>query len=413
MIEGISQYRQGRKRSRRVRLTLLLIILAVTTALGVLHQFPVGFRPASVDALCPFGGLEALYSLLSGAPLVAKIAASSFALLIATVVVALLFRRSFCGNICPLGTLQELAEMARRKLRIRRLELPAGFDRIARYLKYLVLVAVVALSAYFGELVIRPYDPWVAYQHLASAELLTALAAGLVVLVVTLVGSFFSDRFFCKYACPMGAFLGLLGKVGATRIRRDANLCTSCHACDRACPMNLTISTASTVTSAECIACNQCVNSCPVPGALSPEVGLPAGRKARKLRPMTVTLATAALFAAVVVGATLLGQFGWTAPTVLEAAAASAFDAAMIKGSDTFADVSLASGLPLQAFADRFGLSEEQLRGAIKEAAHASNGGFDTEAVRLFVAESGAPAAGGAPAEGAPRVGAGEGADHS
>lgn len=419
MGKAIIGNRIDRRRARRNRLLVLIGVLVVTSAAGVLHQFPIGARPPGVDALCPFGGLEALYALIASGSLLAKIASSSFVLLVATILIALLFRRSFCGNICPLGTLQELAGRLGKRLFHRRFTLPARVDRGARYLKYAVLALVVFLSAAFGTLVIRPYDPWVAYQHLTSTELLSGSLVGLVLLIVMLAASLFYDRFFCKYLCPMGAFLALVGKLGAWRVRRNPTTCTSCGACDRACPMNIKVSKAEAVTSAECIACNLCVTSCPVPGALEGSLGRKTYRKpsARPqdaaaggvgamrhalrvpvpIRPTAVSLLSLLSLLLVAAGATLAGQFQWAIPSIAERSVASGIiDPAQIKGSDTFQDVARASGIAESRFAERFGLLEADLTLPIKEAAHREGSGFDVDAVRGFVAAElgqGVPAA--------------------
>ena len=72
-----------RTRAKVVRMTLLIAILAMSTTLGILHQVS-GVKPVSVDALCPFGGIESLWSVISTGTLLAKIAWSSFILLGAT-----------------------------------------------------------------------------------------------------------------------------------------------------------------------------------------------------------------------------------------------------------------------------------------------------------------------------------------
>lgn len=102
---------------------------------------------------------------------------------------ALLFRRSFCGQICPLGFLQELFGGLGRKIFRRTFEMPAILDRPARYLKYIVLVVFVGMAWTAADLPVRPYDPWAAWQHLTSAEVLTDVSIGLVVLGVALVDS--------------------------------------------------------------------------------------------------------------------------------------------------------------------------------------------------------------------------------
>ena len=61
-------------------------------------------------------------------------------------VLSVLFRRAYCGYICPLGALQELFMMAGRKWlppKIRSLRIPAGVDRVLKYVKYLVLAGFV------------------------------------------------------------------------------------------------------------------------------------------------------------------------------------------------------------------------------------------------------------------------------
>ncbi len=43
--------------AKSVRLTILMMVLAISTGVGLLHQFS-DLKPVSVDALCPFGGIE-------------------------------------------------------------------------------------------------------------------------------------------------------------------------------------------------------------------------------------------------------------------------------------------------------------------------------------------------------------------
>jgi polyferredoxin len=165
-------YDKSDKRSQRafraLRLAVRAALLALSTALGLMHQFQRGTRPVGVDALCPFGAIEAAYTLLASGSLMERVSWSSFALLLATVLAALLFRRVFCGKICAFGTLQELFARLGKGLFRRRFVVPESADKPARCLKYAVLAGTVAASAIAGQLFIRPYDPWATYQHLFS-----------------------------------------------------------------------------------------------------------------------------------------------------------------------------------------------------------------------------------------------------
>lgn len=376
------------KRNRMVRLGVLIAGLIVITVLGYLHQHGTT-KPAGVDALCPFGGIETFWSLVTSGALLQRIAVSSVVLLGAVVLVAVVFRRSFCGYICPLGAIQELFGKLGRKLFGKRfkLEVPAAIDRPARYLKYVVLAGIALWTWQAGALVIRAYDPWVAYMHLSSSELLAEFSIGAAILGITVVGSLLYDRFFCKYACPMGAFLGLITRFSLFKVRRNEDLCIDCGLCDKACGLNVKVSTATTVTSPECINCNECVNACPVQGALEVSAGKQPERRT-VLSPMMVLGAVGVIIAATIGLATAAGAFAWTVPSLSETVEQSGgtFDVNEIKGRMSFMEISEATGIPAEEFQTRFGISAAEMETPIKDLT--ATYGFDVHTdVRVFVAE--------------------------
>ncbi|GEA30585.1 4Fe-4S binding protein [Clostridium diolis] len=57
--------------------------------------------------MCPYGGLESLYNLIFGGTFIDKIFSGTIIIFVITLIIALIFRRSFCGLICPFGALQE------------------------------------------------------------------------------------------------------------------------------------------------------------------------------------------------------------------------------------------------------------------------------------------------------------------
>jgi polyferredoxin len=385
-------------RHRVIRWVVLGLVLVAVATVAFLHQHPVfGWTPPGVDALCPFGGVEGLWALASTGDLMTKVAASSFILLVAGVGVTILFRRAFCGQLCPLGTLQGAAAGLGKRLWKRKLTLPAVLDKPLRWLKYLVLAVLTALTWVAGTLVVRPYDPWVAFMHLTSAELWTGFGVGAVILFGSLAASLVYDRFFCKYLCPMGALYGLVSKLGLYRVRRDETKCIDCGKCDKACPVDLPVSKGKDVTSAECLACGLCVNACPAQGALAI-----AGPKNATISPLFLTLATVAVFALVVAVTAVPGWFAVstkslgeevkasqtsavTAPAAQTEAVPPKFDPDLIKGRNTFTEVAEQTGIPAQEFATKFGVAEASLGKPIKDSTAA--GGFTMGDVRNFVAE--------------------------
>jgi len=131
--------------------------------------------------------------------------------------------------------------------------------------------------------VFETYDPYFALFNLWSAELAWQAAA---ILAATLVLSLLVERPFCKYMCPYGAVQGVFNLFRIFRIRRVAKTCIDCKACDRACPMNIEVSTSGVVRDHQCITCMECTSerACPVkdtvdlvpPGPAKPKAALAA-----------------------------------------------------------------------------------------------------------------------------------------
>jgi NAD-dependent dihydropyrimidine dehydrogenase PreA subunit len=375
----------AQRTSRTIRLAVLGVGLAVITGIGIAHQN--GVPVVGVDALCPFGGIETLWALITSATLIQRIAASAVILLVVVLATALIFRRAFCGYICPLGAVQEFAgKIGLALFKGKRPQVPSALDRPARFLKYGVLIFFTVWSWQAASLVIRPYDPWVAWMHLTSKELLAEFSIGLIVLGVSIVGSVVYDRFFCKYLCPMGAFLGAISRVSIFKVRREADTCTNCKACDKVCPVNVKVSEAVVVNDAECINCNECVNVCPVSDTLVVSAG--SAPTARKLAPTAVLGLTVALIALGIGLPTVTGSFAWTMPTLEKAVEKSGgtINVEEIRGSMTFAEISKVTGIPETAFQEKFGVAPAEMNTKIKDLA--ATYGFDVHTdVREFIAQ--------------------------
>lgn len=224
---------------------------------------------ASLHSLCPFGGVVTIYQYATTGTFVQKIHESAFILMVIGFVLAILFGPVFCGWICPFGSIQEWVGKLGRKIFKRRYNffIPAKIDRILRYLRYLVLGWVIYMTAASATLVFAAFDPYFALFNFWSSEL---AIGGLVVLLVTLAGSLFIDRPWCKYACPYGAVLGITNLVRIFRIRRIPGTCKLDRACDIYCPMNIKVSEKTIIRDHQCISCLECTSEarCPAAGTV-------------------------------------------------------------------------------------------------------------------------------------------------
>ena len=120
-------------------------------------------------------------------------------------VTALLFGPIWCGLLCPFGALQELLSRAGRRLGLRSYP-DRRVDQVARYLKYLLLALMLIAVWLSGDTLWAAFDPMQrVFGGLAGWMLVLASAA--------LLGSLVYVRFWCRYFCPLGAFLALGNKV--------------------------------------------------------------------------------------------------------------------------------------------------------------------------------------------------------
>ncbi|WP_319415747.1 4Fe-4S binding protein [Marispirochaeta aestuarii] len=268
--------RKGISLRRVVQIFFLLLI----TLIAVNHtleergiEIPL-VGSASLHAVCPFGGVVSIYQYAAAGTFTKKIHESSFILMIIVFALALAFGPVFCGWICPLGTVQEFISRIGRRIFGKRHNsfIPRAADRYLRYLRYLVLGWVIYATAVSGVLVFADYDPYYALFNFWTGEV---AVSAFVILALVLLAALFVERPFCKYACPYGAVLGLFNIVRVFGIKRNTDTCINCRACDRACPMNIQVSTAGRVRDHQCISCLECSSetACPVPATVELAAG--------------------------------------------------------------------------------------------------------------------------------------------
>lgn len=245
------------------------LLVALTTAGKALSEAGINLpflSDVSLHAICPFGGVVSIYNFVTVGTFVQKIHESAFVLMGIVLVLSVLFGPAFCGWVCPFGSLQEWIGKLGRKLFDKRYNnlIPPRVDRVLRYLRYVVLALVVYMTATTAKLMFQEIDPYYALFNFYTGEV---TVAAFTVLGLTMALSLVVERPWCKYACPYGALLGVFNLFRLFGIRRKASSCINCGACDRACPMNIKVSTAKTVRNHQCISCMKCTSeqACPVP----------------------------------------------------------------------------------------------------------------------------------------------------
>lgn len=256
-------------------------------------------RPPGVEGFLPISALMSVYYfLISGE--IHSVHPSGFFILLAVIGVSLVFGKSFCSWICPVGFLSEsLGDFGDKiwlRLFKRRLKIPRFLDYPLRSLKYLLLAFFVyAIFFTMTELALKVFldsD----YNKVADIKMYYFFAEisrfSLIVISVLFVLSIFIRNFWCRYLCPYGALLGILNFVSPTRIKREPLSCIDCGLCTKACPSFIKVDKVKTVISDECSSCMSCVDACPVKDTLFMSTVI----RKKKINKITVALGIIMLF---------------------------------------------------------------------------------------------------------------------
>lgn len=309
--------RASQDRSQTLRRAVQFAFLALNVWIGVEFycfvryyetggRTPFFERPPGVEGWLPIAALMNLKALLLTGQIPAVHPAGMF-LLLAFLGMSLVFRKAFCGWVCPVGTVSELLYKAGRRVFGRNFQLPRWADIPLRGLKYLLLAlflyAVVSMPlASISAFLEGPYGLIADVKMLNFFRYLGVFGAAVTGLLVVLSAAV--PNFWCRYLCPYGALTGLAALGSPTRIRRVEESCIDCAKCAKACPSRLPVDRLITIRSAECTACMECVAVCPADGAL--QLGLP---RKRKLPAWALALGLACVFLGIAGYARLAGHW--------------------------------------------------------------------------------------------------------
>jgi NapH/MauN family ferredoxin-type protein len=257
-------------RLHRWRHLVQLAVVALIAVLAIRHQTESTTGTPSVDALCPFGALETMWTWVTTGSFISKLHPSNIAVGVGLLAAVLIAGNAFCGWICPFGAIQDALHWLKKKLHIPTVTVPPRLDRVLRYGRFVVLGIVLVASATTLKLWFADYDPYVTLFGLSWAfePDLSTMWPALAILVAILGVSMLVERAWCRYLCPLGGVLSMLSHFSILRIRRSASACTDCNLCTKPCPVGIDVAKAASVVSADCIGCLECVASCPKAGAL-------------------------------------------------------------------------------------------------------------------------------------------------
>ncbi|WP_461517185.1 4Fe-4S binding protein [Porticoccus sp.] len=166
-------------------------------------------------------------------------------------------RGLFCGWLCPFGALQEMAAWLAKKLRIPQLKISFRTHTRLWRLKYIVLILLVGTSLYSltaAEILseVEPFKTAITLVFVRSWPFVL-YAVGL------LVVSLFVHKAYCRYLCPLGAGLAMLGWFHRFEwLSRRSECGNPCQLCKNKCEIGA-ITPAGDIDYNECIQCLECI----------------------------------------------------------------------------------------------------------------------------------------------------------
>jgi polyferredoxin len=260
-----------------VKVAFLLFFVVAVVQLLMFERWardegPFVPRPEAVAGLLPIGHFTSFFAWLRGGGW-DELLPAGLVIIMMALLISLLFKRAFCGWICPVGTVWEACASAGRRLMGTNIRVPRWLDLAGRSFRYLLaalflagLMAVPVQEAVaFRSL---PYM-WIADLKILSlmAEPMWLLVAGLAAVLSVLFGPVW-----CRYLCPLGGLYSAVGIASPCAIERDSETCIMCERCSTSCHAFVEPHKTRRVWAPECDGCMDCAKVCPVEGCLEPKV---------------------------------------------------------------------------------------------------------------------------------------------
>lgn len=247
-----------------IRRVVQLAALALFFGLLLATRRPAGAQPSRW--LQAFFLIDPFVGLLTW--LAAHAVPAALGLSLLTLGLTLLLGRVFCGWFCPLGTIQAIAGRVLEFCWPRRKK-PEHWSRwqLAKYYLLLALLVMAACGVHWGAVLdplvllyrtttvaLLPGAQWAVEsssetlgaaepaqafvrEHVTEVPRQAFLGSGLILVlfIVILALNRYRPRFWCRYACPLGAMLGAFALRPFLRRSVEPDTCNQCDLCGVGC----------------------------------------------------------------------------------------------------------------------------------------------------------------------------------
>jgi ferredoxin len=264
------------------------IVISLFFLIGLISVF------SDVRAKLP-SGLTVFLTYFQFWPSIQKLTAAAGILATGFVFVILLTLfagRIYCSALCPLGALQDVLGYIRRKIPGKKAMY--RFKNPLNYIRYPVLVTVIASLLFIGILGLNLLDPFANFGRIVATLYQPAFIlinnlisqafmsmgiysiqpivqkefyslpfiSALTILLVIVIMVIYRGRLYCNTICPLGALLGLISKVSFLKIKISESNCTQCGKCQTDCKASCINIKSMSIDETRCVSCFNCISIC-------------------------------------------------------------------------------------------------------------------------------------------------------
>jgi hypothetical protein len=167
-------------------------------------------------------------------------------------------RGLFCGWLCPFGALQEFAALIASKFKIKQIKIKPHHHKKAQKVKYIVLILLVGSSSYSLSIAekLAEIEPFKTSITLVFVRYWPFVLYVVLLLLLSLK----IHKVYCRYLCPLGAGLAIIGRYPLFKwLRRRKECGTPCQLCrNNKCGIDA-INQDGSIDYGECIQCLECL----------------------------------------------------------------------------------------------------------------------------------------------------------
>ena len=260
---------KGNHKWRNIRWIVLLFInvlfvLSFLLDMSVLEGSLSGSRLIGFYLMDPYNALQML-AISSTTGYIIHLTMNFWIGFITIILIyAMMGGRTYCSWVCPYHFIAELAEKLHDFLVKKKKIKEHAFNR---YLRYVFWVGFIALAFLTKNLVFEDINPVgiISRAMIYGPGLILLWILGLVIFEIV-----YSKRFWCRYVCPLGTTMGMIGSFAPVAIKFELDKCGFCRDCQTVCLVPHVLwfvqkgkaTQEMHYTGADCTRCGLCVDTC-------------------------------------------------------------------------------------------------------------------------------------------------------